>query len=239
MRKKATPKRFIFLLTILTFSAVTTVKFTSPLANSQEKAKWEVPFYFHEKNKNFRHAMDVRSLDANGDGLMDIVNLLPTCCGGYSSLFINKGNGTWEEKRISVDANTKPYFVDVDGDGLVDVISMYYTGSGHSLTGGVSINDGQDWKGDSTWGASLISKLSLLESQVARPHIADINGDGLPDLLFSSHSYFNNSTVHLKEIEGVFLNNGRGWGVDFYCKKEIWKKNGKVTKENYEGDCDN
>lgn len=66
----------------------------------------------------------------------------------------------------------------------------------------------------------------------------DINGDNLPDYVYS-HSYTGSGgNVVESNFEGcVYLNNGNGWTRVFRCKANTYIENGQITNAQYWGDC--
>lgn len=144
----------------------------------------------------FSQDLGIRLADVNGDGLVDI---LPS---GY----INNGHGwTIDSAYVAPFAFTDSYrdtggrLVDVNGDGLTDILkgleipNMYPDKR-------VYINNGHGWTLDSTYSLPLSFSCDY-EMTDCGTRIADINGDGLPDLLYA----------RVNETTKVYINNGHGW----------------------------
>ncbi len=89
--------------------------------------------------------------------------------------------------------------IDVNGDGLPDIIQGV-TGQVGSPTSTFAawINNGHGWARNDTWDPP-VGFLDWNSSQDTGWRIADVNGDGLPDILGSS---------------GAYINNGHGWTFD-------------------------
>jgi hypothetical protein len=142
----------------------------------------------------------VRIVDVNGDGLPDII--YNDNHYGTPFAYINTGDGwaassTWIPPfSISAAGNgTEWKIVDVNGDGLPDIIwndSVY--GSGAYL------NDGHGWfNASSTWTPPV--NLSCNGGDCGEK-IVDVNGDGLPDIIYSDNEYGS---------PYAYINNGHGW----------------------------
>jgi hypothetical protein len=111
-------------------------------------------------------------------------------------------------KWTSVDTNTQwsggndggsgLTYIDVNGDGLTDYV---YTVSGQPKQ--VYINNGSKFVLDSNWHVPG----ALNQTTDAGNRVADINGDGLPDFIYS---YNNNGTAS----SSVWINNGADWVQD-------------------------
>ncbi len=163
----------------------------------------------------------VRMGDVNGDGFPDLLKSVVGCGGGDDRyVYINKANGTgWVLDSnytgtipVTFTCNNHDNGVrifDVNGDGLVDIIQDYTDGSG-SRDKHVYINkgNGTGWAEDtnySTPDSRMPAPFSSAGSDLGT-RIADINGDGLPDLIRAWND--GGGTIY----RGVYLNNGDGTG---------------------------
>ncbi|OOG38000.1 hypothetical protein B0B52_17000 [Polaromonas sp. A23] len=121
-------------------------------------------------------------VDVNGDGLPDLVHMSRTTNALFVS--INPGNGnfqTWSHQSgLTGAANSyATHFVDVNGDGLTDLVHMSRTTNALH----VSINPGNGYF--SSW--SHMSGLTGAANSYAT-HFADVNGDGLADMVHLSRT---------------------------------------------------
>ncbi|WP_292464480.1 toxin TcdB middle/N-terminal domain-containing protein [Methanolobus sp.] len=121
----------------------------------------------------------VRMADVNGDGLVDVVKALS---GSTFETWINTGSGwtsttNWimpvELASSSGDSGVR--MVDVNGDGLVDVVKAL---SGSTFE--TWINTGSGWTSTTNWIMPVELASSSGDSGV---RMADVNGDGLVDVV--------------------------------------------------------
>jgi RHS repeat-associated protein len=148
----------------------------------------------------------LKIVDLNGDGMDDVMgSYLDSSHVSHRAAYLNDGNKGWIEDSgytPPVDfAAHNPYLIyedtafqviDLNGDGLVDIVS----------TASAYLNSGTGW----TPSVNYVSPLALghLGGGVeGYARLADLNGDGLPDLFEDDW----NATA-------VYLNNGDGWTED-------------------------
>src|SRR3989339_891388 len=208
--------------------------------------------------------------DVNGDGLVDFVysRLIPgfnTTPDQYDKkVTLNTGSG-WELRQ---DWQIPAYFIydhdtvwkyelaDVNGDGLADIVD-YRNGMG------VFLNNGKDgWEAtiSSNWrlpketDGSPWKEIYTNDSRSTYPavRLADVNGDGLADLIRSYNEIYiyNNFPDNLQHSE-VYLNNGAtgwalapGWSVpkwfvtkviDYFPYGPFWNLEALLTDINGDG----
>jgi len=143
---------------------------------------WEIPNDVVFVDTNTKKDGGTRIVDVNGDGLPDLIK-------GKDSVritWINNGK-TWVQNDdwvipsdavfISSDQDKGIVFIDVDGDGMTDILRA------DSGTKKVWINTGKGWTYDSSW--SIPSSINFVGPSST---IADFNGDGLPDLTMAKSS---------------------------------------------------
>jgi len=158
----------------------------------------------------------VRFCDVNGDGLPDLVFSSMPDLGYCYTVYINTGSG-WKESTEwqipdTISEKLAPNgdysgigelnygsgsfrMLDINGDGLPDIVGSSVTDSNSGTYPNVWLNTGHGWQYAPEYNAAF----GLGESTV----FLDVNGDGLPDMLH----YDANGTRE------VALNTGHGWRI--------------------------
>ncbi|MFH1653821.1 MAG: RHS repeat-associated core domain-containing protein [Pseudomonadota bacterium] len=163
-----------------------------------------------------------RFVDVNGDSLLDVVFAYSERYYDFHKVFINEGDKwvestTWSIPQQITFAKPAPtnnashfegYFSDVNGDGLSDIILYDQWSYGFSIS--VYTNNGKD-----TWiedpGYKLTHNTNSAFSQHASAtKLADLNGDGLPELLFSYKNEMGCISYESCNIK-IYTNTGKGW----------------------------
>jgi len=168
---------------------------------------WGAPTTIAKDGDSLRSA---RLLDVDGDGLVDFVsqfNADASSSGTNLAVYLNTGSG-WAAKHVAYStmptdlATSRARFIELNGDGLVDIVS-YYHGSGTTIRK-TYLNSGTGW----------IDTPSYYLPQLIADNVnfglgaefVDVNADGLPDLIW----YREIGSGHQR---GVALNTGAGWYV--------------------------
>jgi RHS repeat-associated protein len=140
-----------------------------------------------------------RVADVNGDGLPDILSGYTDASGvAQYAAYINNGNGwtsdpTWDPPAPFMtnggwDSGMR--FADVNGDNLPDIIAGFSDVSGNPRFAAYT-NNGHGWTQDTAWNPPAIFDTD--GGYDAGMRIADVNGDGLPDIISGSTDFQNNS----------------------------------------------
>jgi hypothetical protein len=133
--------------------------------------------------------------DVNGDGQPDL--LTANASSNTVGVLLGNGNGTFQAAATFGTGGSRPFGIavaDVNGDGKPDLL----TANSNSNTAGVLLGNGN---GTFQPAATFDTRTSQLNSDPYSIAVADVNGDGKPDLLTAN---FNSNTV------GVLLGNGNG-----------------------------
>ena len=131
--------------------------------------------------------------DVSSDGKPDIL-LVRGGASGSSAVYLGTGPGTFASGAVTFGTPNATSFVlgDVTGDGLPDVV----VGAG---TSGVTVF--ADQGSTTTWqGLSAVTTASVTDAKVSGVALADLNHDGLPDLVVvnngaDQHVYTNKGTA--------------------------------------------
>ncbi|MDZ4241569.1 MAG: toxin TcdB middle/N-terminal domain-containing protein [Candidatus Omnitrophota bacterium] len=171
----------------------TTTLLPTVLSYSDGLPQWSSPVNFTQipPNVTLGDSNVVRMMDMNGDGLMDIVR----SSSNRYDIYFNTSNGTGVSFQSSIVAVNSPNvtvdnvnvrLVDINGDGLLDV--LYGPGNPYKYW----INNGVNGFNPPVLAGNCPTS-SLSQNQV---HIVDMNGDGFGDILATSAGsykiYFNN-----------------------------------------------
>lgn len=147
---------------------------------------YTVPVYFASASPS---DMGVRQMDVNGDGLTDLVYARYVSGTLSQAVYLNNGNGTgWTQDTTwtvpegflssTIDYGLRP--IDVNGDGLVDLV--YHRSTSSTEPQAVYINTGKSWVTNASITTPLYFTYSGLDMGV---RVDDFDADGLPDILKS------------------------------------------------------
>jgi hypothetical protein len=160
-------------------------------------------------NSGGQNASSILAADVNGDGKLDLLvgnNCADNnCSNGSVSVLLGNGDGTFETAVSYGSSGIYPYSLaigDLNGDGKPDLIAANECADNNCSNGSVSVllNNG-----DGTFQAAVTyNPGGLYAFSVA---VADVNGDGKPDLLVANQCVDNNCS---NGVIGVLLGNGDG-----------------------------
>ena len=149
-------------------------------------------------------AFDLRVRDLNGDGNPDVVvvNACDECANGEIGILLGNGDGSFQEAITYNSGGEGPIsfdLSDIDGDGKIDMVVSnacfeQCTGEG---AGDLAVFLGN---GDGTFRTPNIYQSNQYSGYLA---LADVNGDGKPDLLLASERV--DMLVMLGQGDGTFL----------------------------------
>ena len=163
---------------------------------------WTIPVAFSSGNIE----QGVRMAEVNGDGLVDIIAASST-----KVVYLNNGTSTWMASTTwsfpvsFIDSGNRDQgvqIVDVNGDGLTDVLHSHYASTTGTTTA-VYTNTGHGWSQDTGWS---IPENFVEDLRDPGTRLHDFNGDGLVDILRSSSVS--------PGISRTYVNSGRGWELD-------------------------
>src|SRR5438093_748991 len=123
--------------------------------------------------------------------------------------YINNGHGwtmdhSWDLPVIlnTNGSETNYRFVDVNGDGLTDIMYSSLESGSHTYTS--SINNGHGWTTDNSWDLPVDLDVN---GSLFNYRFVDVNGDGLTDIMYST-------TRRSSYLYESYINNGHGWTMD-------------------------
>jgi len=151
--------------------------------------------------------------DVNRDGKPDLIvsnqtmgNVTPN---GGVGVLLGNGDGTFQPAVAYYSGGQDAHSVavgDVNGDGIPDVVVTNNYIDGDAFKGGTGVLLGN---GDGTFQAAVAYASGGYWSEFTA--IADVNGDGRPDLLVSSQCQVNGGTANCANgVVSVLLGNGDG-----------------------------
>lgn len=97
------------------------------------------------------------------------------------------------------------YFLDVNGDGLTDIVHSYSIP--FDAFGKTYLSTGNGWVASSTWDLPVTFVINSPDGAKEQARFADVNGDGLVDVVNS----YQIETGGGGEVKETYINNGAGW----------------------------
>jgi RHS repeat-associated protein len=157
--------------------------------------------------------LGVRFVDLNGDGRPDIVYHRYRSVGSQSGAYLNTGTG-WQSAPeftppvpiVSGDLHGQDMgvrFVDLNGDGRTDLVYARYLPSGSQQ--GAYLATATGWQSAPQYTPPTFITDGNDSGADLGARFVDVNGDGLPDIVWYRHW----STIQ----KGAYLNTGNGWQV--------------------------
>lgn len=143
---------------------------------------------------------DTSLMDVNADGLPDVVVTAPAEFGGKDGLYLNGAGGALGFSSVlgmtvsgvsDVDtgvlrlSNPNVTGLDLDGDGLVDLVHMPKVKK-YAVFTPEQVAGQWTWAGRNVTTASGLSPKIDFASDATRISVMDVNGDGLVDVVFTS-----------------------------------------------------
>ncbi|MNK73166.1 FG-GAP repeat protein [compost metagenome] len=174
-----------------------------------------------------------RIVDLNGDGLPDILMSLHASNGWYGNgsfqrAYMNTGSGfvrndTWAlpdaAAHFSLDgADGGTRIIDLNGDGLPDVLMSLYAHNGWYGNGYFQrayMNTGNGFTRNDAWAIPDGYAYISLNGADGGVRVADLNGDGLPDILMSLHA--SNGWYGNGSFQRAYMNTGSG-----FVRNDTW-----------------
>ena len=167
--------------------------------------------------------LGVRLIDLNGDGLTDFVQRYRDKNNvEHWEAKLNNGtefisapeyyppraiNGVDSDSHSSIDEGVR--FVDLNGDGLVDMLKGYWDDLGHGDKL-AWLNTGSGWASAASYNPPVeFAKFNSAADEYmdCGVRLVDLNGDGLVDMI---KGYLNGTVSEW----GAWINTGSGWSVD-------------------------
>ncbi|MFA6922908.1 MAG: FG-GAP-like repeat-containing protein [Bacteroidales bacterium] len=147
--------------------------------------------------------------DLNGDNLPDLY--VSQFSHNQRAVYLNNGDGTWTDVSsnwtfpyVSNDGNTT--YIDLNGDGITDILYIQYNLVNHTTTATAYLGDGKGTYTQNTEYGNISPLSSFGSSSLTDLGVryGDINGDGLVDAVQSINWF---GTLY----KTSFINNGNGW----------------------------
>jgi RHS repeat-associated protein len=170
-------------------------------------------------------------VDLNGDGRTDIYKSFDPGGGASTTnaVYLNTGTGwtlnaSWTMPVYFPTNSIGYYIIDVNGDGLPDVVRSTDYGSGSSAQATYLNNGNGIWTESATW---------HVPEWLNKPGagMADLNGDGLVDVYRKYDPGFNGDINN-----AIYLNNGNGWTLMPGWSMPMWMNSAGILVTDVNGD---
>jgi len=200
----------------------------------ERNTSWNIPVLFVHNDISARSRRNVDQganfVDINGDGYPDIVHSMLNNHARTTNVWINTGNEFVRDSYRSQNLNNTTYFnnyynghiyptgariMDINGDGLPDIVDSYYNSNDRRIVSTVWINTGNEFVRDRNW------TLPVSFENNSGTRIVDLNGDGLPDIVDSGNV---NS-----RYSRAWINNGTGFEYNSAWEPPILFYNNSAT----------
>lgn len=169
-----------------------------------QSQEYDPPFHFIDTAGSQTWDYGVRLIDLNGDGLLDLISSSRSV---YRYVYLNTGHG-WQQANqwssplffVYWESDVSGQVANLNGDNLPDIIGsrLEWNGQQDVLVTYAYINNGNGWTRDYNWHVPIDVRYTT------GSFFADVNGDGLDDIVQSIKDSNNNIT------NKVFINNGHG-----------------------------
>ncbi|MCH9808453.1 MAG: FG-GAP-like repeat-containing protein [Alphaproteobacteria bacterium] len=184
---------------------------THNLTNYTNDYDDSLPEYLYDETSGYPD-QGVEMFDVNGDGLTDFADADKGEPAANRKVYINDGDEWVYDSSWTLPAGNFSFAyrggipTDVNGDGLTDLFFSFKTSGWEDNI--VYLNTGSGWTQDTTWSNSIPGTFrdetaSVLEQGYT---LGDVNGDGLPDILFDADGGSGSNYV--------YINTGNAWELD-------------------------